>query len=572
VSAVRLQKPPGPALVLTAPAFRRHTRWTVRLLTLLVAGAGLLDLVSASSAELVNRVETLDRYVPAVIPATAGPLTNVTGAGLLLLVPALLRRKRRAMLLAVALLLLSSVLNLAKGFDWEEATATTTVALLLITNGRHFRALGDPATRPRLVAAAIGVVLAVYGYGTTVLLFHGHTGSVPFAVSDVTRELLAVRPSPHDLDPWFAWSVRLLALVGIFQVLRLALRPWREEQAAVERDRERASALIGRYGRDTLSYFALRRDKRYFFGPDGEAFLAYRLVAGMALVSGDPVGAARSVPACFEAFLAYAHERAWPVSVLGVAEERLALYESLGLRSRYEGDEAIVEPGAFSLDGRSVRKVRQSVHRLERLGYHVLVRRADEVGPGLRRAMEGIAELWREGKPETGFSMEMDRLFRAEGEADRSVFAIAVDQDGIPQGFLHFVPAPAGRALSLSSMRRYRDTPNGLNEFLVCKTLAWAAENGIERVSLNFAAFAGLLGDPDGLGRVERAQRAVLLRLQGRFQLTRLLDFNRKFAPAFTRRYVVYESHGSLPRLAVAAMLAEGYVRPPRLAPLRWRR
>jgi lysyl-tRNA synthetase class 2 len=342
----------------------------------------------------------------------------------------------------------------------------------------------------------------------------------------------------------------LLAILAAGYLVWLALRPWREDAAATGADRREAAMLVERFGRDTLSYFALRRDKRYFFSPDRQAVLAYRLVAGVALVS--------------------ARERAWQVAVIGAAETSLPFYRARGFREQYEGDEAIVRPEAFSLEGRAIRKVRQSVHRLERQGYGILVREAGEVGPGLRRAMQGIADLWRGDKRETGFSMEMDRIFAGDVDGDgtdddRSLFVIAVDADGIPQGFLHFVPAPAAKALSLSSMRRYRDTPNGLNEFLIVRAIEWARDHGIVELSLNFAAFASILEPVGELRRPERLARWVLLRFQGRFQLTRLLDFNQKFAPEWRRRYVVFEGRMSLPRVALAAMLAEAYLRPPRL-------
>ena len=231
----------------------------------------------------------------------------------------------------------------------------------------------------------------------------------------------------------------------------------------------------------------------------------------------------------------------------------------------YEGDEAVALPAEFSLEGRAMRKVRQSVTRLERLGYEARVRQAADIGPGLRRAMDGIAELWRGDERETGFSMAMDATFAPEGEEDASIFVIAVDADSIPQGFLHFVPASAGRAISLSSMRRYRDTPNGLNEFLIVRAIEWAELNGIQRVSLNFSAFAALLAEPGDLPGFQRIERSVLLRLQGRFQLTRLRTFNDKFQPRWEPRYVIYPSGASLPRVALAAMLAEGYLHLPTL-------
>jgi len=148
---------------------------------------------------------------------------------------------------------------------------------------------------------------------------------------------------------------------------------------------------------------------------------------------------------------------------------------------------------------------------------------------------------------------------------------IARDETGEPRGFLHFGTVPGGRALSLSSMRRERDTPNGLNEFLICRALEYAREHQIERVSLNFAAFALLLDPPAPLDPLSRAERRVLARLARRFQLERLLSFSEKFEPQWAPRYAAYPGVATLPRIALAAMLAEAYVTLPS-APWRSRR
>jgi lysyl-tRNA synthetase class 2 len=144
------------------------------------------------------------------------------------------------------------------------------------------------------------------------------------------------------------------------------------------------------------------------------------------------------------------------------------------------------------------------------------------------------------------------------------VYVIAVAAGGHVGGFLRLGGVPAGRALSLSAMRREHDTPNGLNEFLVCGLMAWAAEHGYEKVSLNFAAFAKVLEPPDEVDLVTRLEQRALRRLSGRFQLEKLLRFNAKFAPDWEPRYVAYPSLAALPRIGLAAMLAEAYVvRPP---------
>ena len=154
--------------------------------------------------------------------------------------------------------------------------------------------------------------------------------------------------------------------------------------------------------------------------------------------------------------------------------------------------------------------------------------------------------------------MALDRLFRL-GDGD-AVFVVGFGPDGRAAGFLHFAVSSIGRSLSLSSMPRLRNTPNGFNEWLIVETIEWARGNGIEAVSLNFAPFAALLAPEADLTSMQEVQRRALLTLKGRFQLDNLLAFNRKFFPEFERRFVVYERRRDLPRVGIAALAAEAYL------------
>ena len=253
--------------------------------------------------------------------------------------------------------------------------------------------------------------------------------------------------------------------------------------------------------------------------------------------------------------------------MLGASTQRLPLWRDAGLRAHYTGDEAVVDPAAFSLEGRAIRKVRQSVTRLEREGYSAEAVRGSAIDEPLAARIAEISSRWRGDRGETGYTMAF-----AGAAVDRErddLYVIARDAAGEPRGFLHFGIVPGGNALSLSTMRRERDTPNGLNEFLICRAIDHAREHRIRRVSLNFAAFALLLDPPAPLDPLSRAERRLLTRLERRFQLERLLSFSQKFAPEWTPRYAAYPSVATLPRIALAAMLAEAYVTLPS-AP--WRR
>src|SRR5438309_10704958 len=82
----------------------------------------------------------------------------------------------------------------------------------------------------------------------------------------------------------------LLAFGLAFRAMYLWLRPLAQRVRQSAPDRRRAEGLVRQHGHDSLAFFALRRDKSYFFSTSGRSFLAYRVVNGCALVTGDPIG------------------------------------------------------------------------------------------------------------------------------------------------------------------------------------------------------------------------------------------------------------------------------------------
>ena len=98
--------------------------------------------------------------------------------------------------------------------------------------------------------------------------------------------------------------------------------------------------LVAQSPPDSLAYFALRRDKTYFFEKDRRAALAYRAAAGIVLVSGDPVGDSAAFDDLLAQFAALCRTKAWRIAVIGVAANMRPGWARIGLRSIYVGDEA----------------------------------------------------------------------------------------------------------------------------------------------------------------------------------------------------------------------------------------
>ncbi|HET7554630.1 MAG TPA: phosphatidylglycerol lysyltransferase domain-containing protein [Gaiellaceae bacterium] len=524
-----------------------------------VAAAGAIGLVDAL-LPAHDRTFLAGLAPDAVRPVTSA-LVGPLALALLVVARGLARRKRRAWQVSLVLLGGSSVLHVLHGFD-SGAVVTTLLLVALVAQRHVFDAPGDPTSRRRLVVRAVLVAAGILLYGMTAVWLNrlalDQPVSVALALRDTADAAVGVRLVGQRFGDWFSLSVFIATLAGCGWVLAGWTAPWRHRVRQEARERALARSLVAAWGEDTLAPFVLREDKSYFFSPDFSAFVAYRVVGGVAIVSGDPVGPQAEHEPLLESFIAFARGRGWRLAILGAAEQRLALYRRLGLHALYHGDEAVVETAAFSLEGRPIRKVRQSVQRLRRAGYGVQVLRPGQIDDALRYELETIAGSWRGTEPERGFVMALDALFRL-GDED-ALFVVGRDGEGTPAGFLHFAVCRAGGALSLSSMPRLRTTPNGFNEWLICEAVEWAREHGFERVSLNFAPFAALLAPEAELSRLQRLERRALLSVKGRFQLDNLLLFNRKFFPSWERRFVVYERRLDLPRVGIAALAAEAYL------------
>jgi lysyl-tRNA synthetase class 2 len=446
--------------------------------------------------------------------------------------------------------------------------ASALVLVLLVAKRQEFTLPGDDQTRYLLLTRTALAAALIATYGVAALWVNRATADQPFTYRFASAEILRgffglhVRGSPHlagAFGDWFPLSLLLLGLGLSAWIVAGWLAPWRHRVRQEARERELARALVRLWGADTLAPFVLRHDKSYFFSEAGHAFLAYRVVGGVAIVSGDPIGPPESLGPLVGRFVEHARRHDWRIAILGASQRFLDLYRSYGLNALYHGDEAVVDTHAFSLEGRAIRKVRQSVSRLETAGYTARVRRPSEIDAKLRLELTEISDAWRDGQPDRGFVMALDALFSLEDED--AVFVVGFDGAGHAHGFLHFAVCHPISALSLSSMPRVRETtPNGFNEWLICETVAWARTNGFERLSLNFAPFAALLAPETELKPMQELQRRALLRLKGHFQLDNLLAFNRKFFPSWEPRFIVYEHRRDLPRVGIAALAAEAYL------------
>ena len=535
----------------------RSRRWAAYV----AAGLGLVGLLSALSRPLRGRVAVLLEVMPIVVPRTAVLTLVFVSVALVLTARGLRRGHRLAWVAAEGLMVASVVLHLTKGLDVEEALLAAAGAVWLATQHRAFPVLPTRVAARRAAVAGAGglvVVLAV-SLALAAQARRGGVRELDDLVAVVVRDLTGQGPPMTVLHVHFTGTVLAAAGVALLaSVAWLLLTPRRPEPLVGEahrRERERARAVVSRYGGGTLDFFALRDDKQWFF--TGRSMVAHAVRGTVCLVSPDPIGPAEEREEVWTEFMAYTESCGWSVAVVGAAQDWLPVYEASGLRGVYLGDEGVVDCQTFTLSGHEMQSVRRAHRRVGTAGYVATFHDVAHLDDTTRQALLALAEVGRRGGEERGFSMTLSRLF---DPADAGVLvAVARDPMGRPAAFIQWVPAPRLPGWSLDVMRRgTAQMPNGVMDFLIVETIRHVREVGGKALGLNFAVWRRIVAGEHDASAGGRLARRVLRRASASAQIESLWRFNAKYGPRWVPRYAAVGTVDLLASQGVAIAGAEG--------------
>jgi lysyl-tRNA synthetase class 2 len=573
------------------PGERSPLRHAPRVFATALALIAVLCVLAALNTAFGRGFQPVRQFVDnAIFPA---PANLAYGLFLVVLAGGLSRRKRAARLVMMAVLLVDvAALALFGAFllfvpdevlvdddgnplaltRWEGVSLVTSLVIavvalvMLLAAKRQFYGRTRKAAVRKAAALFVGLMaVSVLLGGLLVNLFPGSLTAAGDRWNWAAEQVFggAVNLDINRLGNAPGWVNLILSLLGAGSLFITLFVLFRSQLAAsmLGVDDELAiRRLLAEHGeRDSLGYFATRRDKAAVFAPNGTSGITFRVVAGVCLASGDPLGDPDSWDPVIAKWLAECREFTWSPAVMGASEEAAEAYARAGLKAIQLGDEAILAVEGFTLDGPDMRPVRQAVNRVERAGYTTRIRRhadipADELTEAIR-----LAELWRDTETERGFSMALGRL--GDPSDGRCVLVEAVNGEGDVAALLSF--APWGHTgLSLDLMRRDRKADNGLMEFMVSAIAAGAPQLGVRRISLNFAVFRSVFEDGAriGAGPVLRAWRGLLLFFSRWWQLESLYRSNVKYRPRWEPRFLVYGDRRDLAKVGLASAIAEGFV------------
>ncbi len=320
-------------------------------------------------------------------------------------------------------------------------------------------------------------------------------------------------------------------------------------------EKEQVKQILQQYGDDTLAYFHLQHNRKYFFSPSGKSFVSYKVLNKVAIVAGNPVGPEDEIRMLMQSFIHYA--KSWQLKpfFVGLSDKYLALLNDLHMKILKIGEEAMLDLPSFDQDGLK-KKVRRAVRHVEKLGVEIFFCNAQTLPKSFYADIYALSKKWlaNKGKKEKGFVMTLGRI---PNQFDKDCqFAIAIQNTKI-QGFLCFTPVYTKRMLSLDICRREDNACNGLTEFLIIKSAEYFKERGVQKISLNFATFSGVTETHVSIKHKILYTTAQILKKM--YKSDTLREFNEKFSPSWKNRYIAYTSKRNLPFYLLAILRAERF-------------
>ena len=531
------------------------------LIAILTAFVGILNLISAVTPGIPERIAILQKFYPFEVRAGSHIFAAMSGFILLTLASRLWRRKRVAWILATGLVTVSIASNLVKGLDIEETIPSVILLVLLISLKKQFTALSDRPSVAQGVRVLGGALLFTLAYGTTGFFLMEKQYTSQFNLPQAIVQTLAIFFTTDNagLQPttrfgeFFITSLYIIAASSLITAVWMLLRPVVLKVGGSETERQQAQAIIQQYGNSSLAYFCLLSDKNYYFSDSGETVIAYVPKGRGAIALGDPVGAPEDFKDAIIGYRNFCELNDWYPAFYQTLPDHLDLYKTLGFKAVKIGEEAIVDLHRFTTQGKAGRNLRNALNRFHKLGYSVKFYQPP-ISNELLDRLKVISDQWlneMQGS-EKQFSVgwfDYDYLRGSE-------IATVESQQGEIVAFTNIVPEYQKNEITIDLMRKLQDTEHGVMEFLFVSLFQHYKELNYDSFNLGLSALAGLKEKQES-PRLASSLNYLYEHLNRFYNFQGIHGFKDKFHPDWESRYLIYPNLAALPDVIVALIRAD---------------
>jgi len=467
----------------------------VRLVAILTALMGVLNVLSVIQPEWVDKFSALTQYSPVAVRQNGAITAVLTGFALLILAYGLWRHKRMAWFLTLLMLALSILGHVLKQ-NYPEAILAFLLAVYLFAQRSHFHALSDQPSiwqGVQMLAAAFAFTLA---YGIIGFYVLDRAYGLPFSLPDAWRQTflfftISSEPGLLQLETPFdylAASIYIVGAVTLGYALLMLLRPVLVRAPASDAERRRAQTIVTQYGRSSLAHLLPLSGKSYYFSRGG-SLVAFSLLRRTAIALGDPIGPPDDLVTAIRQFREYCQRRDWRTVFYRTTPDLLAAYHEAGLQTISIGQET-----AVCLTDWTPPEPAEAIAWVTAV-YH------PPFSPDLVERLRLVSDDWLsdQGREENRFA----HGWFSRSYINQGVLATLSARGQDILAFVHAVPIPDSQELVVTLLRHRQSLTAVARQQLLITLAAWAKEQGYGRLNLGLHALPPHLnGDSQARDRV----------------------------------------------------------------------
>jgi phosphatidylglycerol lysyltransferase len=355
--------------------------------------------------------------------------------------------------------------------------------------------------------------------------------------------------SLHPLTPFGHQFILLVHSLGFLSwgfLLFTIIKPFVRIDVTTDVGRERAKNLLEQYGNSSIDYFKISGDKLLFFSEIHDAFVAYRIASGFAIVLEDPVCADENKQEVIEEFYRQCKKMGLRVAFYRVDENSVLWFDRLKKQKLIIGQEAILDAQKFTLQGKDKRSLRNALNSLEKKGFSAQIHYAPH-DEKFAKELKNVSDEWLLAyeKDEQVFSQGM---FNEKEIMLQDVITIN-EHSGVAVAFLNIIPDYSPEECTYDLIRKKRDAPGGCMDGLIIKLIDYAKERQCNYINLGLVPMTGIT--------VPQSPSEQIIKFAGeklkRFRHFRgLRDFKEKYATIWENKFLVYENDYDLLQLPAA--------------------
>jgi phosphatidylglycerol lysyltransferase len=514
---------------------------------------GIVDILSVLTPPIAERMKILHQLLPNYTIYASNALVIYVGIILIVTAAYLVRGLRSAWWIAFTGALLSLPGHLLKGLDWEEASLALLVLLSLFFTRKQYTARVNRKLIGRATITALCILAALIVYGSLGFYFlEKRHFNIDFnryqSLKNTLKIFFLQKTDLHPVTPYgneFLISMYVFAIAAWIFLLYAVVKPY-ISISILNREQEKAETLVEKYGNSAVDYFKLMPDKIFFFSKKHEAFVAYRIERGFAVVLELPVCAEKNKTLVLKEFVAHCHRLGLKTAYYRVDENVFSDDFMANKKRLLIGQEAIANVKEFELTGRDKKSLRNGLNSLQKKGFTTMLFKAPQTKEFLR-SLKNISDEWLTvyNRKEMIFSQgSFDEILLKEQD-----IIATIDNGNKPVAFLNIIPDYVPGECTYDMIRKTKDAPGGCMDALIIELIKYAKEKDYTYLNLGLAPMSGL---EEADRTVEKMMKYAYEKIK-RFQQYRgLRSFKEKYASRWLNKYLVYENDFDLIQLPAA--------------------